>query len=373
VQRGLRIHKQFIFAMAPITPLWQIAKLRFIEIDLLVGILLLAFVNAVAAAAPPEWVGDFRCVKEIIVRRAIEILLVCSMVGVGLFYLIRHRPRHQCYLVDFTCYKPPEEREMNTEISVYITGRHEPINVDNSNFQWRIYLRSGLGEETCGSRFLFNDETVATLEEAWVEMEEGFVAVLDELFAKTCVKPSEIDILIVNVSTFSPAPSLAAWIVNRYKMKESVKTFNISGMGCSANVIAVDMAKDLFKIYRDSYALLVGSDNITLNANYGGNDRSMMVTNCLFRVGGNAVLLSNKAKDAARAKMKLLHVVRTNVAADDEAYGCVMAKEDDEGLYGIGLRTSLIDIAGGAVRRNMATLGPKVLPITELLYYASKS
>jgi len=47
-----------------------------------------------------------------------------------------------------------------------------------------------------------------------------------------------------------------------------------------------------------------------------------------------------------------------------------MAKEDAEGFYGIGLRTSLIDVSGGAVRRNMATLGPKVLPITELLYYA---
>nr|ADE75636.1 unknown [Picea sitchensis] len=158
--------------------------------------------------------------------------------------------------------------------------------------------------------------------------------------------------------------------MNRYKMKESVKTFNLSGMGCSANVIAVDMAKDLFKIYHDSYALVVGTENTTVNANYGGSDKAMMLTNCLFRVGGNAVLLSNKAKDAARAKMKLLHVVRTNVAADDEAYGCVMSKEDAEGFYGIGLRQSLIEVAGNAVRKNMTTLGSKVLPITELLYYA---
>jgi len=69
----------------------------------------------------------------------------------------------------------------------------------------------------------------------------------------------------------------------------------------------------------------------------------MMLTNCLFRVGGNAVLLSNKPKDAARAKMKVMHVVRTNVTVDDEA--CVMAKEDADGLYGIGLRRSPIYVA----------------------------
>ena len=67
--------------------------------------------------------------------------------------------------------------------------------------------------------------------------------------------------------------------------------------------------------------------------------------------------------------MKLLHVVRTNSAADDEAYGCVMSKGDAEGFYGIGLHTSLINVSGEAVKKNMTTLGPKVLPITEQLYY----
>jgi 3-ketoacyl-CoA synthase len=274
--------------------------------------------------------------------------------------------------VDFACYKPPEERQVNTELSVYFSARHEDkfFGEARADFQWRIHRRSGLGEETCLPRCYFNDGMVATLEEARVEMEECFVAVLDELFSKTCVEPWEIDILIVNVSTFGPAPSLTAWIVNRYKMKENVKTFNLSGMGCSASLIAVDMAKDLFKVHRESYALVIGSESITGNAHYRGNNKSMMVTNCLFRVGGYAVLLSNKGKDAARAKMRLLHALRTNVATVDEAYGCVMVKEDDEGLPGVSLSPSLIDVAGDAVKRNMVTLGPKVLPITEQLYYA---
>lgn len=110
-------------------------------------------------------------------------------------------------------------------------------------------------------------------------------------------------------------------------MKESVKTFNLSSIGCITNLIAVDMAKDLLKIYRDSYALVVSTESITTNTSYHGNDKSMVVTLRLFRVGGYALLLSNKAKDATWAKMRLLHAVRMSVAAADGAYGCIMQKE----------------------------------------------
>jgi 3-ketoacyl-CoA synthase len=62
---------------------------------------------------------------------------------------------------------------------------------------------------------------------------------LDKLFAKTGISPSEIDILVVNVSLFSPAPSLSARVVNRYKMRSDIKTSNLSGMGCSASIIYI--------------------------------------------------------------------------------------------------------------------------------------
>jgi hypothetical protein len=56
---------------------------------------------------------------------------------------------------------------------------------------------------------------------------------------------------------------------------------------------------------------------------YFGNDRSMLLPNCLFRVGGAAMLLSNRRRDAWRAKYELMHTVRTHLGAMDAAYKCI--------------------------------------------------
>ena len=52
----------------------------------------------------------------------------------------------------------------------------------------------------------------------------------------------------MNCSAFNPTPSLSAAVVNHFKFKSSVRTFNLSGMGCAASVIAVDMARDMLKV-----------------------------------------------------------------------------------------------------------------------------
>lgn len=131
------------------------------------------------------------------------------------------------------------------------------------------------------------------------------------LIDKTGIKPKDIDILIVNCSLFSPTPSLSAMVVNKYKMRSNIKTFNLSGMGCSAGVISIDLAHDLLQFHPNSNALVVSTEIITPNY-YQGKERSMLLPNCLFRMGGAAILLSNRRSDRWRAKYRLLHVVRTH-------------------------------------------------------------
>jgi len=191
---------------------------------------------------------------------------------------------------------------------------------------------------------------------------------LDELFAKTGLKPHQIDILIVNCSLFNPTPSLAAMMINKYKMRSNIRSFNLSGMGCSAGVIAIDLAKDLLHAHKNSIAVVLSTENITQNW-YLGNEKKMLVQNCLFRVGGAGIVLTNKSN--MHAKYNLLCTVRVTKAASDKSYNAVYQEEDADGRKGVTLAPSreLMEVVGDALKTNMSKLGPIVLPWTEQIKF----
>ncbi|KAI9123304.1 hypothetical protein K1719_006193 [Acacia pycnantha] len=137
-------------------------------------------------------------------------------------------------------------------------------------------------------------------------------------------------------------------------------------MGCSAGPISIDLAKQLLQVNPNSYALVVSTENITLNW-YTGNNNSMLVTNCLFRMGGAAILLSNNSSDRRRSKYQLLHTVRTHKGADDESYSCVFQQEDDNKKIGVSLSKDLMAIAGEALKANVTILVPLILPMSQKL------
>ena len=148
-------------------------------------------------------------------------------------------------------------------------------------------------------------------------------------------------------------------------------SYNLGGMGCSAGLISIDLAKDLLQVHHNTYALVISMENITLNW-YFGNDRSMLVSNCLFRMGGAAMLLSNKRSARRQSKYQLVHTVRTHKGADDKCFSCVTQKEDSEGKIGVSLSKDLMAVAGDALKTNITTLGPLVLPMSEqLLFFAT--
>jgi 3-ketoacyl-CoA synthase len=64
-------------------------------------------------------------------------------------------------------------------------------------------------------------------------------------------------------------------------------------------------------------------------------------------------------------------VVRTNLASDDAAYNCVIEACDEQGVRGIRLSKELMTIAGTALKSNIASLGPLVLPWSEQLLFAA--
>jgi 3-ketoacyl-CoA synthase len=228
--------------------------------------------------------------------------------------------------------------------------------------------RSGLGEETCLPPANHYIPPTCSMAAARAEAELVIFSAIDELLNKTGMRPKNIDILIVNCSLFSPTPSLSAMIVNKYKLRSNIMSFNLSGMGCSAGLISIDLARDLLQAHSNSNAIVVSTEIITPNY-YLGKERAMLLPNCLFRMGAAAVLLSNCRRVRNRAKYRLTHVVRTHKGADDAAYRCVFQEQDKEGITGINLSKDLMAIAGDALKSNITTMGPLVLPASEQLLF----
>lgn len=299
------------------------------------------------------------------------IVIICSAVlvfGLTVYTLTRPRP---VYLVDYSCYRPSDD--LKAPFRRFMEHSRLTGDFDDSSleFQRKILERSGLGEETYVPEAMHFVPPTPSMAAAREEAEQVMFGALDNLFANTNVKPKDIGILVVNCSLFNPTPSLSAMIVNKYKLRGNIRSFNLGGMGCSAGVIAVDLAKDLLQVHRNTLAVVVSTENITQNW-YFGNKKSMLIPNCLFRVGGSAVLLSNKSVDRRRAKYRLIHIVRTHRGADDKAFRCVYQEQDDVGKTGVSLSKDLMAIAGGALKTNITTLGPLVLPISEqLLFFAT--
>ncbi|XP_072952682.1 3-ketoacyl-CoA synthase 6-like [Typha angustifolia] len=291
---------------------------------------------------------------------------VFFVIIVGTVYLIS-RPR-PVYLVDYACFRPPAHYRVPFS-TFFEHAKLVPFFDEKTvKFQVRILERSGLGEETCLPPASHCLPPQRSMQASRAEAELVIFSAIDQLLAKTGISPKQIDLLVVNCSLFSPTPSLSAMIVNRYDLRSNIRSFNLSGMGCSAGLISIDLARDLLQAHPDAYALVVSTEIITPNY-YIGKERAMLLPNCLFRMGAAAILLTNRRRERARAKYRLAHVVRTHKGAADAAFRCVYQEEDDEENTGINLSKDLMAIAGDALKSNITTVGPLVLPASEQLLF----
>ncbi|KAL6128306.1 hypothetical protein ACLB2K_071661 [Fragaria x ananassa] len=307
------------------------------------------------------------------------LLIMCLLVSLFygfccLFKSFLQRRHQSCYLLAYECYKPTEDMKLRTDSCAKIVMRNTNLGLEEFRFLLKTIVNSGIGEETsCPRNILQGREEKPNLADSLSEMDEIIFNTLDKLFTRyPSVSPSQIDILVVNVSMFSPSPSLTSRIVNRYKMRENIKTFNLSGMGCSASLVAVDVVQGLFKSYKDSYALVVSTESMAPNW-YCGKEKSMMLTNCLFRSGGCSMLFTNRRYHRHQAILKLKTLVRTHIGSSDDAYNCCIQLEDDSGYLGFRLTRYLTKAAALAFTMNLQVLVPKVLPLREILRYVLES
>lgn len=305
----------------------------------------------------------------------IDLIISCSLhstmvliagIGLLLFYFA-YRRNASIYLIDFSCYSPPSSYRLPMSMFEESMLR-DNLAPESIAFQCKILAKSGYSEETCIPPSLARLPKTKAHSLALEEAETIMFAAIADLFQKNNISAKAIDILITNNSMFCPSPSLSAMVVNKFRMRSDIKSFNLSGMGCSAGLVSASLAKDLLRVHRNCLALIVSTEVLSLHW-YTGKDPSMLLTNCLFRMGGAAILMSSRVQDKRKAKYKLKHIVRTT-KADDKSHGCIYMNVDQEDLVGVSISKKVVHVAGDALKTNLASLGPLILPIREQILYA---
>ncbi|KAI5077006.1 hypothetical protein GOP47_0009071 [Adiantum capillus-veneris] len=293
----------------------------------------------------------------------LTILLTYSLVLC--FHVIRKKMSPPIYLVDYVCARCPDDYKINMESMFFFLKKLGTISDRDIMFQSRVFLKSGIGEEAYVPRVTLEKARCVSLDESREQIHILIVNTIDTLLKKSGLSPKLIDIVVINCTGFNPTPSLTAVVVNAFKMRADVKTFHLSGMGCSAGLISLGLAGDLLRANKEARYALVASSEV-MNTLYDGKERPMMVTNCLFRCAGNAVLLSNRKEDKRVAKMEVMRVLRVNTAWLDEAHNVVETCEDGDGIWGARLSPQLVKVASDTLAMNIERLAPKVLPMGEL-------
>ena len=298
--------------------------------------------------------------------------LMVLLAGVGLLWLVqRWVKRERTFLVDLECFSNVPELSVPYETFERQSRRKKCFSADAMDFQMRMLNKSGVANETMFPPALQTDPPEPSMASAREEAETVLFSCVENLLKKTGMKARDIDVLVVNCSLFNPTPSLSAMIINKFKMRTNIESYNLGGMGCSAGPISIGLAKRLLgSLNRGGYALVVSTENITQNW-YQGNERSMLIPNTIFRMGGAAMLLTNKKTEASRSLYELEHVVRVHLGAQDDAFRCVYQHEDADKKIGVELNKDLVNVAARALEVNLTKMGPLVLPLGEKLAFAA--
>uniref|UniRef100_A0A7N1A419 very-long-chain 3-oxoacyl-CoA synthase n=1 Tax=Kalanchoe fedtschenkoi TaxID=63787 RepID=A0A7N1A419_KALFE len=194
----------------------------------------------------------------------------------------------------------------------------------------KILHMSGISQETYLPPSIFSMPPKPDHKESVDEAHTVLFTSMFDLLSKTRVSPQEIDILIVNCSVFCPSPSLSSMIINKFKLRDDVKSYNLTGMGCSASIAAVDLAKNLLTVHN----------------------------------GQNAA-----PQLKHMSKYKLLLTLRTQIANVDAAYNCAQIRLDSNSIYGFRVQRGLMKIVSQTLTHHIKTLAPRILPVREILRY----
>ena len=283
------------------------------------------------------------------------------------YYLGRKDPT--IYLAGFeTAIVPDELIYTNDQFAEYVK-EIKIFNEESCAFLKKLVHRAGLGSQTALPPAFHVNPPDDSYEMGRKEFEITVKSSCDQLFEKLKINPEkDIDFVVTNCSMFAPTPSLGALIMNMYKMKQTCKNYSFGGMGCSAGLVSVDLAKDILRCHKNVNVLIYSTESITRGW-YGGQERGKLLSNTLFRVGAGAILMSNKSMWKNIAPYKMVTTVRIHHAKYEESYRAIYQSEDNEGIVGVNLSKKLANCVSRALVQNMKILLPQVMSYKEMFKF----
>jgi 3-ketoacyl-CoA synthase len=330
-------------------------------VNTFVPLLAVTVPSAVLFLAAPDGLAGSR-LPPVYVLMAVIILAAVS----------KMRLPQAVYLVEYGCFRPsPRFRAPLATCREHAHLMPHLYDDQSVNFMMRLIERSGLGEETCVPAAYHCIPPDRSLVAAREEAELVIFSAIDEAFAKTrsFLVPADVDVLILNCSVLAPTPAFTDMVINRYKLRADVRSVNLSGMGCSAALVSVGLVRNILRAAAPGTRALIVSTEILSSAYYVGTDRTMLLPNCLFRMGAAAMILSN-SPEQGHSRFRLGGVVRPITSARDADYRCVYMDEDDMGNTAIRLSRDLPATAGRALKENVSDFAPLILPASEQLRVA---
>jgi 3-ketoacyl-CoA synthase len=106
------------------------------------------------------------------------------------------RRRSRCYLLDYVCHKPSDDRKVSTEMAGAVIERNKRLGLPEYRFLLRVIVGSGVGEETyCPRNVLEDREDAPTHRDVLDEMGAVFDEAISQLFAKSGFGPRDVDVL----------------------------------------------------------------------------------------------------------------------------------------------------------------------------------
>ncbi|KAF6265202.1 FAE1/Type III polyketide synthase-like protein-domain-containing protein [Scenedesmus sp. NREL 46B-D3] len=222
---------------------------------------------------------------------------------------------------------------------------------DMKDFMVKVVSRSGLSQKGTYLPKAINPiharEPINDMATAGLEAKAVMTGAVEDLLAKTGIRPEQVDILVTNCSIFCPTPSLASMLINHFKFRSDIQSYHLGGMGCGNGELqalqpaAILSGMDLLQARPNAIALFVPAE-ITTYAFYPGSRKQYMVANCIFRMGGAAILLSNKKQFSRTGKYQLQYNVRVHTGQDDNSYGCMSWGPDPDGINGVYLGKNVV-------------------------------